>query len=71
MKTEIYKEFATLIGRRLREAYVARAPDVLPETIELRLALLREAEARGGPSEPAAEGAARPQSAAANRPIDR
>lgn len=46
VKTQKNKEFTTLIGRRLREAYVTSFRDVLPETIELRLALLRQAEAR-------------------------
>lgn len=46
METEKNKEFASLIGRRLRDAYGTKAPDVLPEAIALRLELLRKAEAR-------------------------
>lgn len=48
LKTQKHKEFATLIGRRLREAYVTSSPGVLSETIERHLTLLREAEARAG-----------------------
>ena len=74
MKTQKNKEFATLIGRRLREAYVTSSTGVLSETIERHLSILREVEARAPSSTssaPAADAEARPQSAAADRSIDR
>jgi hypothetical protein len=73
LKTQKNKEFATLIGRRLREAYVTSSPGVISETIERHLTLLREAEARAPGSTspaPAADAEARPPSAAADRSID-
>jgi len=73
VETEKNKEFATLIGRRLRAAYVTSSPDALPETIERPLGLLREAEARarrGASLDPSSDGGAQPQPAPADRSTD-